>query len=746
MKQARHLLLLAICCLFSMTLAAQGTDDCPVFEVNLAGIGEINLTLNDDCQGLIIPDMVLVGDRDVDNDGIAAPDSLFKVTVLDGVEGNGPIIDGCGTFTYRVDAVSTEPVVTPAVIGLRDYVNNPDGPVLAALGATPGIDATFILQGTPNDPSDGVLILTDGAPFTDGSTGIGIIDFQFNEQGSFSLDYDFAGATGGDTFFAFFDFEGNALAALDIDLEVVPATTGFAAGSIAADVLPGYVMRIGTFEDGAGDFFFFNGVLIDNFVWDPMDISCPVTGFTTTWGTVNAEDKTSPVATTVPDDVDLLCVDFDGNNVSTLPTSVDRCYLVDADDGSTIFGTMNSALRARLLAGGIAPLVPTFTDGCVDEIEVCVNDVVTFGDDPSCDDILITRTFTATEIAICEAAAGEGNAPTVASYELTFERPTLADLDADNIEEVVNYEQCGDANPTRADYPAPRAQDFPFLAIAGRTFPLMDGEAVCNIGVTFSDGDPIVTCPFTYKFVRTYTVIDWCDPSDVRTFTQVVKVGDTTEPVFTGPNVETNANGDLVFGTNAGNICAAYLRLDDVSAVDNCSGTNVSISAEIFPGGDDTGAPIGAFTVVPGGSPELSSAIPAGRHLLRYTTSDECGNTSIDDYFFVVEDQTPPVAICEDGLNISIAGGANNGFAVLTPSNIDAGSYDDCSGVSLSIARVNDSDLPIGLYGPQITLTCDDLGVVRVGLRVEDALGNVNFCWLDVLVEDKLRPTCVAPA
>ena len=71
-----------------------------------------------------------------------------------------------------------------------------------------------------------------------------------------------------------------------------------------------------------------------------------------------------------------------------------------------------------------------------------------------------------------------------------------------------------------------------------------------------------------------------------------------------------------MYGTNAGNICAAYLRLDDVSAVDNCSGTNVSISAEIFLGGDDTSAPIGAFAVVPGGSPELSSAIPAGRHLL----------------------------------------------------------------------------------------------------------------------------------
>ena len=81
-----------------------------------------------------------------------------------------------------------------------------------------------------------------------------------------------------------------------------------------------------------------------------------------------------------------------------------------------------------------------------------------------------------------------------------------------------------------------------------------------------------------------------------------------------------------------------------------------------------------------------------------------------------------------------------------TPANIDNGSYDDCSAVSLSIARVNGANLPIGSYGPQITLSCADVGSVRVGLRVEDAAGNVNYCWLDVLVEDKINPTCIAPA
>jgi len=306
----------------------------------------------------------------------------------------------------------------------------------------------------------------------------------------------------------------------------------------------------------------------------------------------------------------------------------------------------------------------------------------------------------------------------------------------------VNIESCGADPSVRPD---PRAQDYPFLDVDGRTFGLTAGSSVCNIGVTFSDGPSIVTCPNTYKFVRTYTVIDWCTPGDVRSFTQVVKVGDTTAPTFVGPNVPTDANGTLVYGTNAGNICAAYLRLDDVSVSDNCDG-NVTVTAEIFPNGDLSGASIGAFAVVPGGSPELSSAIPAGTHVLRYTYTDVCGNAGVTDFDIRVEDQTPPVAVCEDGLNISITGSSNNGFAVLTPENIDNGSYDDCSGVTLAIARVNADDIAIGGYGPQITLTCADLGTVRVGLRVTDALGNNNYCWLDVLVEDKLAPSCVAPA
>ncbi|MBC6993700.1 hypothetical protein H9S92_05985, partial [Lewinella lacunae] len=182
-------------------------------------------------------------------------------------------------------------------------------------------------------------------------------------------------------------------------------------------------------------------------------------------------------------------------------------------------------------------------------------------------------------------------------------------------------------------------------------------------------------------------------------------------------------------------------------------GTNVTITANIYPGADLNATPIGSFVVNPNNAtPEITTAIPVGTHLLRYTYTDQCGNSDFSDYLFTVEDRTAPVAICEDGLNIGISSGSSSttglptGFAVLTPENIDNGSYDDCSGVTLSIARVNAANVALEVYDQELILTCADLGTVRVGLRVEDAAGNVNFCWLDVLVEDKNAPVCIPPS
>ena len=558
--------------------------------VNVATIASINITLDENCQAVVLPEQVLAGDFDADGDGVSAPLSAFTVIIEDGSEANLNIIDGCGTFLFRVEA-----------------------------------DTTL------------------------------------------------------------------------------------------------------------------------------------VSGFTVGWGTLMAEDKTAPFFTSTPvaPDGPLYCEAIDEINLGVLPNTVSRCYTVNTLANSIVAGTLDPALRARLLAGGG---LPGATDNCSEFVEICVNDIVVRdADDPQCNDVLLTRTFTATD-GSCPSAAGESNAAAVTSYEIVFTRPSLDDLNTSNIPEVVLIE-CNELDVLGlafGDVPAPRPQDLPFFdGPNGTTTPLRIGgnNDFCGIGVTFTDSPPVVTCDLAYKVVRTYTVIDWCNTSDVRTLTQVVKIGDFTAPVFTVPAQA------LSFQTNGGINCGAFIRLDinGLSLTDAC-GSGVSLSASIYVDGDLDSAPLGSYPVnLENTTAEISELLPVGDHVVRYRYVDDCGNFGETDVDVTIEDGTPPVAICEDGLNVSVTSSvspdpnASAGIAILSPEMIDNGSYDDCSDVTLSIARVRllaDGTyelLPGAAYGPEVVLTCDDAGEVLIGLRATDASGLSNFCWMTVLVEDKTPPSCFAP-
>lgn len=569
--------------------------------VNLAVIGEINVTLNDACQDLLLAEEVLAGDFDVDNDGTDVPLTDFSVIVEDGNEANGPIIDGCGTYSFRVEA---------------------------------------------------------------------------------------------------------------------------AAGVI---------------------------------------------GFTTGWGVVNAEDKTPPtfISTPTPPAGPLYCTDVANVNVNLLPNTVSRCYRVTTATGNVVPGTLNNQLRDRLLGGGGLPVA---TDNCSPEIEICVTDVIEQNAaNPSCGAVNIIRTFTVADGG-CPSVSGEGNDVGTTTYPIEFIRPDLDDIDVASVPAVIEIE-CDELDGLGLSFgelPAPRPQDLPFLpGPNGSTIPLTIGQdgAFCNLGIVFEDSPLIITCDLAYKSIRTYTLVDWCNPADTETFTQIIKVGDFSAPEFTAPTQDLNFDGipdggALQFVTNAGNQCGAYIRLDQstITLTDACS-SNLSLSASIYPNGNLNATPFGAYDVnLNNGTAELTDLIPAGTHLLRYTYQDECDNVDFTDVEIVIIDGTPPVAICEDGLNVSLTAGVGQdgqsslGIAVITPGMIDRNSFDDCSSISLAIGRVRqNADGTFGLlpgadYGPRVDVTCEDIGTVLVGLEITDGLGNNNYCWLSVLVEDKLSPDCIPPA
>ena len=88
-----------------------------------------------------------------------------------------------------------------------------------------------------------------------------------------------------------------------------------------------------------------------------------------------------------------------------------------------------------------------------------------------------------------------------------------------------------------------------------------------------------------------------------------------------------------------------------------------------------------------------------------------------------VEDNLAPVANCKDiTVNLSAIGNAT-----IVAGDVDNGSADNCSSVSLSVSPT--------------TFDCSNVGPVTVTLTVSDVRGNTSTCTATVTVEDNVAPT-----
>ncbi len=542
--------------------------------------------------------------------------------------------------------------------------------------------------------------------------------------------------------------------------DVFPTTSAATSSSVSIEVNVGDLITIGVQDDGFAPF---GGVLFSTLNLTNLQFIVPgfesdVTGFINSWGLVRAEDKTPPTVVAPVAPTNLFCDQINGITLTELNFNTSRCYrtnnigqFINAQGVVVPVTSLPLDFRSRIIAGGG---FPTISDGC-SNVRVCVNDVITFATGPNadeqCNPVTLTRTFTATDDGPCTLGNGEVSAPTVVSYSIIFAVPTLADVTGNMLAREVS---CSDpmnllpANQFGNANPAPRPQDFPFITTSNGPVPITG--SFCNLAVTVQDGPRTVTCPQTYKFFRTFTVLNWCTPNAAPLiFTRLVKVGDFNAPVITAPTQDLNFDGvadaGLFFSTNALG-CLSFFQVPNVVVTDNCSlPADITVLANIFPNQNLNATPIGSF--LPG---QTTSGIPQGTHTLRYTAVDPCDNASFIDVTIVIDDATAPVAKCEDGLNISIGGSPDNmGVAIISAEDIDKNSYDECSGVTLAIACIDTTDNslldPILGYQPTITVDCGDLGRKGISLRVTDAAGNVNFCWLTVLIEDKATPICIPP-
>jgi hypothetical protein len=379
-----------------------------------------------------------------------------------------------------------------------------------------------------------------------------------------------------------------------------------------------------------------------------------------------------------------------------------------------------------------------------------------YGEDEACDDVRIKRVFTVTD--------GAGLTASCTQY-ITVRKPNLDDVVAPD--EVVELSCDDDFDYDANGHPTPlETGGYPYVETFFDDHNL--AQTYCNLAATYSDSDLIEICEDSYKFIRTWKVIDWCDTEHQDTYTQLIKVGDFDDPIVVAPTADYDWDGELdVLEFSTGPFdCTASFEVPLPSVSDNCS-SSWSVTTEILAGGT---TPI---LVIADGASRFVSGIPTGCHAFRYWVTDGCGNQTDLTVPFVIVDKVAPVAVCDDDLNISIGG---QGYARVHAEDIDEGSWDNCGPIRIEVRRLITKDdncdaiaSVFSDWGDYVDFNCCDIGdAVRIEMRVwddangdgilgntitiQDCVGddvvlsdNSNVCWLDVTVEDKLNPYCIAP-
>lgn len=412
------------------------------------------------------------------------------------------------------------------------------------------------------------------------------------------------------------------------------------------------------------------------------------------WGWLTVEDKLPPA---------INCVCPTGNESDTCTIS---CLQID-----------------EFLAGEIPfNLQPTVVDNCggsgIELVDVNL-------DFETCSGGSILVTWLATDVA--------GNTATC-EQEFTIIPLTLETL----VFPADFFGNCDDSsNPDSTGWPQVDGLD------------LSNVPGHCNILATYTDNE-FDLCGGGRKIIRTWTVFDWCVP-ETRQFTQFIILADQEGPVLTCP-------ADMTVGTDVW-YCYSNILVPKPTVVDACSGIK---SFHLF-------TPEG--TVVPVGNNFKINELPLGTHTVTWTVYDDCHNSSSCSFDITVIDNVPPVMACQAHLVVSLTNDRPNGITLVPADAFDDGSFDNCSAVTFRARRMDScidinwttngacvDDVPGGIppinqfdygtvHGICVPFACCDVGSgpIMVELEVSDNAGNVNYCMVEVIVQDKLAPEITCP-
>ena len=383
-------------------------------------------------------------------------------------------------------------------------------------------------------------------------------------------------------------------------------------------------------------------------------------------------------------------------------------------------------------------LAPTAVDNCSEVNVVLTSEVI--NDDNICAGVFITRTYTAIDAA--------GNVSDVPCEQIIIiQQPDIPEFPEDIIwgcEQYSAYPNITDPSPLAANIPDfdPTTEpiDVPFyisstsLAQTGSGSVDVAEGLYCNYAVTHSD-DTLGVCT-GLKIVRTWTVLNWCtnelvlQDANGNDNVQVIKVLDTQAPFIIGEDFVLEANN----AAEHPQACTTTEMIPLPVVFDKCGSTYLSIYTEVGEAVYVNGvnANDGASIPEPG--------LPIGLHTITYVAVDDCGNERESQYQLEVVDNTNPTPVCDEVTDVVLN---SVGIATVDAIAFDDGSNDNCCIDGYEVKRLTESDIA---YSSEIEFDCTDAGdTVMIMMKVVDCYDNEATCTVEVRVEDKEIPTCVAP-
>nr|MDQ3016115.1 HYR domain-containing protein [Bacteroidota bacterium] len=279
--------------------------------------------------------------------------------------------------------------------------------------------------------------------------------------------------------------------------------------------------------------------------------------------------------------------------------------------------------------------------------------------------------------------------------------------------------------------------------------PITDDNNICNIFVGYWDKE-LNDCGEGTKIVRTWTILDWCTQTTLECV-QVIKLSDNEAPILTCPS-------NITVGTDFW-YCYANVSVPRPTVVDECGSSFVlSLTSS-------------AGVVVNFGNNYVINQLPIGTYTLTWTATDECGNVGTCTFTITVEDDVVPVALCDEHTIVALTNDGPFGITLVPASVFDDGSYDNCGPVTFRARRMDscidfdwttegacEDDTPGGIppvnsrdrgtvHRDCVPFACCDVGAgpIMVELEVRDASGNVNFCMVEITVQDKISPFVECP-